>query len=49
MLYGHENEPTRATHVSMNEPHRHNVGTESQTQNNTHHEFLLIKFRHRDN
>ena len=31
MLYGNENEPTTATHVNINEPHRHNVGTESQT------------------
>lgn len=42
MLYENENKLTRATHVSMNEPRRYNVGRESQTQNNIHHEFPFI-------
>lgn len=42
MLYENENKLTRATHVSMNEPRRYDVGRESQTQNNIHHEFPFI-------
>lgn len=49
MVYENENKPTRVTHVSMNESHGYNVGRESQTQNNIHHEFSFIKFRNISN